>query len=72
MLNPSNQRQGIFCPSLGAKFRPHSQSKIATYFPNITIMKSKKKIKKFTFLLFLETTTTYEKQWPIPEWYLNT
>ena len=26
--------QGIFCPSLGAEFRPHSQSKIATFFPN--------------------------------------
>ena len=26
--------QGIFCPSLGAKFRPHSQSEIATFFPN--------------------------------------
>ena len=25
--------QGIFCPSLGAQFRPHSQSKIATLFP---------------------------------------
>ena len=28
------QYQGIFCPSLGAEFRPHSQSKIATLFPN--------------------------------------
>ena len=26
--------QGIFCPSIGAEFRPHSQSKIATFFPN--------------------------------------
>ena len=26
--------QGIFCPSLGAEFWPHSQSKIATLFPN--------------------------------------
>ena len=25
--------QGIFCPSLWAEFRPHSQSKIATFFP---------------------------------------
>ena len=24
--------QGIFCPSLGAEFRPHSRSKIATFF----------------------------------------
>ena len=38
--------QGIFCPSLEAEFRPHSQLKIAT--------------------------TSYEKQWPISEWYLNT
>ena len=28
------EMQGIFCPSLGAKFRPHSQSKKATFFPN--------------------------------------
>ena len=27
-------QQGIFCPSLGAEFRPHSQWKIATLFPN--------------------------------------
>ena len=26
--------QGLFCPSLGAEFQPHSQSKIATFFPN--------------------------------------
>ena len=26
--------QGIFFPSLRAKFWPHSQSKIATFFPN--------------------------------------
>ena len=26
--------QGLFCPSLEAEFRPHSQSKIATFFPN--------------------------------------
>ena len=25
--------QGIFCPYLGAEFPPHSQSKIATFFP---------------------------------------
>ena len=24
------------------------------------------------FTIFLETTTTYEKQWPISDWYLNT
>ena len=28
------QWQGIFCPSLGAEFRPHSEPKIATFFPN--------------------------------------
>ena len=28
-------KQGIFCPSLGAQFRPHSQSKIATFFPKV-------------------------------------
>ena len=26
--------KGIFCISLGAEFLPHSQSKIATFFPN--------------------------------------
>ena len=26
----------------------------------------------FFFLLFLEATSTYEKHWPILEWYLNT
>ena len=26
--------QGTFCPSLGAEFRPHSLSKIATFSPN--------------------------------------
>ena len=25
---------GIFCPSLEAEFQLHSQSKIATFFPN--------------------------------------
>ena len=30
----NRRQQGIFCPSLGAEFRPHSQSKIATFFPN--------------------------------------
>ena len=29
-----NIYQGILCPFLGAEFRPHSQSKIATLFPN--------------------------------------
>ena len=24
----------IFCPSVGAEFQPHSQMKIATFFPN--------------------------------------
>ena len=42
--------EGIFCPSLGAEFRPHSQSKIATFFPNtmsvFPIKKSKKIYKK--------------------------
>ena len=28
-----NNMQGIFYPSLGAKFRPQSQLKIATFFP---------------------------------------
>ena len=26
--------QGLFYPSLGAEFQPHSQSKIVTFFPN--------------------------------------
>ena len=57
--------QGLFCPSLGAEFRPHSQLKIATFFPIpcliFPIKKSKKKNQKkkksfffffFFFLLF--------------------
>ena len=28
------EMQGIFCPSLRAKFQLHSQSKKATFFPN--------------------------------------
>ena len=32
LLSPN---QGIFCPSLGPEFQPLSQSKIATFFPNI-------------------------------------
>ena len=28
-----NMGQGIFCPSVGAEFWPHPQSKIATFFP---------------------------------------
>ena len=53
--------QGIFCPSIGAKFWLLSQSKIATFFPIpclfFPIKKSKKK-KNF----FFEATATYEKQ----------
>ena len=63
------ESQGIFCPSPGAEFQPHFQSKIATFFPMpclfFPIKKSKKKQKKKQklFFTFLETTTTtYEKQ----------
>ena len=50
------ESQGIFCPSPGAKFQPHSQSKIATFFPMpclfFQIKKSKKKkYKKNNFFL---------------------
>ena len=48
--------QCIFCPSLGAKFQPQSQSKIATFFPNTMSVflnkKSKKKKRKFLFFTF--------------------
>ena len=70
------QQQGIFWLSLGAEFRLHSQSKIATFFPIpflfFPIKKNKKNIYIYIFTSFLDTTTTYEKQWPISEWYLNT
>ena len=46
--------QGIFCPSLDAEFQPHSQSKIATFFPQYHVCffptgKSKKKKKNIYF-----------------------
>ena len=49
--------QGIFCHSLGAKFRPHSQSKIATFFSQYhvrfsQIKKSKKNIYLYIFFYF--------------------
>ena len=58
--------QGIFCPPLGAEFRPHSQSKLAT-FPQYHVclffpIKKNKKKNFFYFLLFFKTTTTYKKQ----------
>ena len=63
----------IFCPSLGTEVRPHSQSEIATFFPiPCQFFPIKKSKKQQHFLPFLETTTIYEKKWPITEWYLNT
>ena len=56
--------QGIFCPSLGAIFRPPFPMENSHLFP-ISVFAQLKKVKKdfFFFLnLFLETTTTYEKQ----------
>ena len=46
--------QGIFCPSLWAKFGPHSQTKIATFFPQYHVCFSpiKKSKKKIFLLLF--------------------
>ena len=39
--------QGMFCPSLGAKFQPHSRLKIATFFPNpMSVFSNKEKVKK--------------------------
>ena len=57
--------KGIFCPSLGAEFRPHSQSKIATFFPNIMSDFPNTEFFFFFFFFFftfLETTSSYEKQ----------
>ena len=51
--------QGIFCPSLGAKFLHNPLLKIATLISFSQLRKVKKNI---FFLLFLESTTTYEKQ----------
>ena len=64
--NPENKficysGQGIFCPALGAKFRPHSQLKIANFFPIPCLFYPIKK-SIFFYFFFLETTTTYEKQ----------
>ena len=64
--------QGLFYPSLGAEFQPHSQSKIVTFFPipclifsikksKIRKVKKKKKLFFFSFF-FLKTPSTYEKQ----------
>ena len=58
--------QGIFCPSLGAEFRTHSQSKTAIFFPNtmsdFPIKKMKKNVRFFFSFFFKETTTdvTYQ------------
>ena len=55
-LRYSNTIQGSFCPSLGAEFRPHSQSKIATHFFSNTMSvfpNYKEKKFPFFFLLFL-------------------
>ena len=48
--------QGIFCPSLGAEFQPHSQSNIATLFPKCHVCFSQlRKVKKKNFFFFFFT-----------------
>ena len=54
--------QGIFFPSLGAKFRPLSQSKIATFSPNTMSVFQLRKVKRFIFFrdhYYLKETMTH-------------
>ena len=55
--------QDIFCPSLGAEFRPYSPSKKATFFPiPCLFFPIKKSKKKFFFFFFFKTTTLMRKE----------
>ena len=57
----------IFCPSLGAEFRPHSQSKIATFSPiqyHICFSELRKVKKKKKIPYLLGTTTIMRNSEP--------
>ena len=62
-------------------FLPISRGRISAQFPienshlfsnTMSVFPIKKSKNIYFFYIFLESTTTYEKQWPLSEWYLTT
>ena len=71
----------IWCLKRTGPFLPISRGRISAPFPiknshlfsqyHVWFSQLRKVKTFFFFLLFLKTTTTYEKHWPISDWYLN-